>query len=212
MDSRPAVVDVELAVNVLRMGAHSAQGDHEFTGDLWPGKLGFEQKGRFALAGPRSIARSGAGAKPALAGRGGYGVWFSEGVWTIASLLASPKLHYGDYTITHRDPKYAAGTAQPVKRADPDQWQDEEKSALVRASKPPLGRNYEDGGCQSDDHGVHYEERRIERRKSFTWNRVRQQNKRPHVERRMEQVAADQGAFPGPVVHPGHHHRPADLG
>ena len=43
MDSRTAVVDVELTVNVLGMGTHSAQGDHEFTGDLWPRKLGFEQ-------------------------------------------------------------------------------------------------------------------------------------------------------------------------
>jgi hypothetical protein len=33
-DSRPAIVDVELAVNALGMGANRAQSDYEFTGDL----------------------------------------------------------------------------------------------------------------------------------------------------------------------------------
>ena len=41
-DSRPATVDVEFAVDALGMGADGAQGDHEFTGDLWPRKLGLK--------------------------------------------------------------------------------------------------------------------------------------------------------------------------
>lgn len=33
----PAVVHAQFAIDVLRMRAQSAQGDHEFTGDLWSG-------------------------------------------------------------------------------------------------------------------------------------------------------------------------------
>ena len=46
-DSRPAIIDVEFAVDALGMGADRAQGDHEFPGDLRPGKLGFEQAENF---------------------------------------------------------------------------------------------------------------------------------------------------------------------
>ena len=48
-DSRPAIIDVEFAVDALGMGADRAQGDHEFTGDLRSGKLGFEQAEHFKL-------------------------------------------------------------------------------------------------------------------------------------------------------------------
>ena len=49
-DGRPAIVDIEFAVDALGMGADRAQGDHEFLGDLRPGKLGFEQAQNFKLA------------------------------------------------------------------------------------------------------------------------------------------------------------------
>ena len=42
-DSRPAVIDAELAEDALGMGADGAQADHELTGDLGTGKLGPEQ-------------------------------------------------------------------------------------------------------------------------------------------------------------------------
>jgi hypothetical protein len=42
-DGRPAILDVEFSVDALGMGADRAQGDQEFTGDLRPRKLGFEQ-------------------------------------------------------------------------------------------------------------------------------------------------------------------------
>ena len=48
-DGRPAIIDVEFAVDALGMGADRAQGDHEFIGDLRPGKLGFEQAENFKL-------------------------------------------------------------------------------------------------------------------------------------------------------------------
>ena len=40
-DGRPATVDVEFTVDALGIGANRAQADHEFPGDLRPGKLGF---------------------------------------------------------------------------------------------------------------------------------------------------------------------------
>jgi hypothetical protein len=45
----PAIIDVEFTVDTLGMCADSAQGDHEFTGDLRPRKLGFEQSKDFKL-------------------------------------------------------------------------------------------------------------------------------------------------------------------
>ena len=48
-DSRPASLDVEFAVDALGMGADRAQGDHEFVGDLRPGKLGIKQTENFKL-------------------------------------------------------------------------------------------------------------------------------------------------------------------
>ena len=48
-DGRPAIIDVEFTVDALGMCADSAQGDHEFTGDLRPRKLGFEQSENFKL-------------------------------------------------------------------------------------------------------------------------------------------------------------------
>ena len=48
-DSRPAILDVEFAVDALGMCADGAQGDHEFTGDLRTGKLGLEQAEHFQL-------------------------------------------------------------------------------------------------------------------------------------------------------------------
>ena len=42
LDSRPAILDVEFAVDALGMGADRAQGDHEFTGNLGSRKVGFE--------------------------------------------------------------------------------------------------------------------------------------------------------------------------
>jgi hypothetical protein len=41
-DSRPAIIDIEFTVDTLGMCAYRAQGDHEFTGDLGPQKVGFE--------------------------------------------------------------------------------------------------------------------------------------------------------------------------
>jgi len=43
LDGRPAIGDVEFTVDTLGMGADRAQADHQFTGDLRPGKLGLEQ-------------------------------------------------------------------------------------------------------------------------------------------------------------------------
>ena len=48
-DGRPASIDVEFTVDALGMCADSAQGDHEFMGDLRPRKLGFEQAEHFKL-------------------------------------------------------------------------------------------------------------------------------------------------------------------
>ena len=48
-DGCPPVIDVEFAEDALGVGADSAQGDHEFIGDLWPRKLGFEQSEDFKL-------------------------------------------------------------------------------------------------------------------------------------------------------------------
>src|SRR6476646_10478003 len=42
-DGRPSTVDVEFAVDALGVGADRTQADHEFTGDLRTGELGFEQ-------------------------------------------------------------------------------------------------------------------------------------------------------------------------
>jgi hypothetical protein len=85
------------------------------------------------------------------------------------------------------------------------------RCAFCRVTQPPPGHNQEYGRCQRGDHGVDDKQRGIDRRERLTRNRVRQQNKGPDVERRVEQVAGDQGAPLGPVVHPGHHHRPAYL-
>jgi hypothetical protein len=49
-DGRPAIVDAELAVDALRVGADGAQGDHELIGDLRAGELGPEQSQHFELA------------------------------------------------------------------------------------------------------------------------------------------------------------------
>ena len=51
-DSCPAIIDIEFTVDALGMCADCAQGDHEFTGDLRPRKLGFEhsQDFEFSLA------------------------------------------------------------------------------------------------------------------------------------------------------------------
>jgi hypothetical protein len=49
-DGRPAIIDVELPVDALGMGADGTQGDHELTGDLRPRKLGFEQSEHVTLA------------------------------------------------------------------------------------------------------------------------------------------------------------------
>ena len=49
LDSRPASLDVEFAVDTLGMSADGAQGDREFAGDLWTGKLGLEQAENFQL-------------------------------------------------------------------------------------------------------------------------------------------------------------------
>jgi hypothetical protein len=46
-DGCPAVIDVEFTKDALRMGAHRTQGDHEFTRNFWPGKLGLEQTQNF---------------------------------------------------------------------------------------------------------------------------------------------------------------------
>jgi len=43
LDGRPAIGDVEFTVDALGMGADCAQADHQFSGDLRPGKLGCEQ-------------------------------------------------------------------------------------------------------------------------------------------------------------------------
>src|SRR5687768_11829131 len=48
-DGRTATIDIELAVDALGMRAESAQGDHQFTGDLWPRKLGLEQSEHLKL-------------------------------------------------------------------------------------------------------------------------------------------------------------------
>ena len=48
-DGRPAIIDAEFTVDALGMCADSTQGDHEFTGDLRPRKLGFEQSENFKL-------------------------------------------------------------------------------------------------------------------------------------------------------------------
>ncbi len=37
VDSRSAITHAQLAVDVLCVGAHCAQGDHQLIGDLWPG-------------------------------------------------------------------------------------------------------------------------------------------------------------------------------
>ena len=49
MDGRPAVVDPELVVNVFGVGAHRAQGDHEFTGDLRASKSVLSKPQHFKL-------------------------------------------------------------------------------------------------------------------------------------------------------------------
>ena len=41
-DSRPPIVNIEFTVDALGMGTDGAQGDHEFAGNLWTGKLGVE--------------------------------------------------------------------------------------------------------------------------------------------------------------------------
>lgn len=41
-DRRPAIGDVEFAVDALGIGADCAQGDHKFASDLWPRKLSAE--------------------------------------------------------------------------------------------------------------------------------------------------------------------------
>ena len=48
-DGRPAIIDIEFTEDALGMGADRAQGDHEFIGDLRPGKLGLEQAENFKL-------------------------------------------------------------------------------------------------------------------------------------------------------------------
>ena len=48
-DGRPAIIDAEFTVDALGMCADSAQGDHEFTGDLRPGKLSFEHSKNLKL-------------------------------------------------------------------------------------------------------------------------------------------------------------------
>jgi hypothetical protein len=48
-DSCPAIIDIEFTVDALGMRTDCAQSDHEFTGDLRPGKLGFEQSKNFKL-------------------------------------------------------------------------------------------------------------------------------------------------------------------
>ena len=48
-DGRPAIIDFEFTVDALGMCADCAQGDYEFTGDLRPGKLGFEHAKNFKL-------------------------------------------------------------------------------------------------------------------------------------------------------------------
>jgi hypothetical protein len=48
-DGRPTIIDVEFAVYALGMCADRAQGDHEFTSDLGPRKIGFEQSENFQL-------------------------------------------------------------------------------------------------------------------------------------------------------------------
>jgi hypothetical protein len=48
-DGRPAIIDIEFTVDALGMCADCAQGDHEFTGDLRPGKFGFEHSKNFKL-------------------------------------------------------------------------------------------------------------------------------------------------------------------
>src|SRR5215204_2071982 len=49
-DGRPAIVDAELTVDALGVGADGAQGDHQPTGDLRAGELGPEQPEHFELA------------------------------------------------------------------------------------------------------------------------------------------------------------------
>src|SRR5215216_2164221 len=48
-DSRPAIIDIEFAVDALCMCADRTQADHEFTGDFRTGKLGLEQAENFQL-------------------------------------------------------------------------------------------------------------------------------------------------------------------
>jgi hypothetical protein len=50
IDSCPAIIDIEFTVDALGMCADCAQGDHEFTGDFRPGKLGFEHSKNFKLS------------------------------------------------------------------------------------------------------------------------------------------------------------------
>ena len=49
-DGCPAIIDVEFTVDAFGMGADGTQADHEFLGDLRPGKLSFEQAENFKLA------------------------------------------------------------------------------------------------------------------------------------------------------------------
>lgn len=47
VDGGPAIIDVEFTVDALGMGADCTQSNHEFLGDLWSRKLGFEQAQHF---------------------------------------------------------------------------------------------------------------------------------------------------------------------
>jgi hypothetical protein len=48
-DGCPAIINIEFTVDALGMRTDCAQSDHEFTGDLRPGKLGFEHSKNFKL-------------------------------------------------------------------------------------------------------------------------------------------------------------------